>query len=98
LLIDLLPYFPPGGFISPALERSTAYIKGELATYEGVCVRNDHTTSKYYRKFYGEKEVVVPQKNELANDAFRYGDPITQAEYEATGVAERQDFTLRLSY
>jgi hypothetical protein len=54
--------------------------------FESVMFRCDPKTKHVYRKFYGETEdpQAIPDNNRLFNDALRFGDEITAAQY-ATG-------------
>jgi hypothetical protein len=51
--------------------------------FEDVCYRVDHVTKKKYFKFYGEEEGEVHPESNLYWDAFRFGDEMTKAEYDA---------------
>jgi hypothetical protein len=52
--------------------------------FEQVMFRWDHRARRTFRKFYGgEEQGPVPHDNRLFNDALRFGDEITAAEYHA---------------
>ena len=45
--------------------------------------RYDAKIEQSYRKFCGESEVKVDHSDELLNDAIRFGDEISKAEYDS---------------
>lgn len=53
--------------------------------FERVMFRCDPKSKGVYRKFYGENEdpQAVPDDNRLFNEALRFGDEITAAQYAA---------------
>ena len=53
--------------------------------FESVMFRWDPTTNRVYRKFYGQSEdpEAIPSNNRLFNDALRFGEEITEAQYIA---------------
>ncbi len=51
---------------------------------EDVFFRYDAASGKFFRKFADEsEEAEVPHDNDLLNDAMRFGETITRADYEA---------------
>jgi hypothetical protein len=53
-------------------------------SFEDVKFRWDHAERKVYRKFYNQaNETEVDYQNKLFNDALRFGDEITRAQYFA---------------
>lgn len=53
--------------------------------FESVMFRCDPTTNHVYRKFYGQHEELkpIPDSNHLFNEALRFGDEISAAQYAA---------------
>lgn len=51
--------------------------------FEQVMFRWDHTTSKIYRRLYGQAEFPesIPHDNRLFNDTLLFGDEISKEEY-----------------
>jgi hypothetical protein len=53
-------------------------------SFEDVKFRWDHAERKVYRKFYKQAdETEVSYQNKLYNEALRFGDEITRAQYFA---------------
>ncbi|MBD8708758.1 MULTISPECIES: hypothetical protein [unclassified Pseudomonas] len=52
--------------------------------FEDVTYRWDHASQQVFVRFYGEQESrePVPHENRLFNDALRYGEEMTKAEYD----------------
>jgi hypothetical protein len=51
--------------------------------FEEVMFRWNFSEKTFYRKFHGKVEhpIPIPQANRLLNDAFRFGDEITETDY-----------------